>query len=123
MSLNSWNSLDLNLEILIKKIEDCNHLEIFLSGVIGQLSAMLNSSDNVLLSSKETIIVFKVMSLFYSLIEKSNTNKVKVMFKEKFYEEFKYYFNEDRIRLKTFNYYPICDDLICTVKKLQGHIM
>ncbi|CAF0746137.1 unnamed protein product [Brachionus calyciflorus] len=123
ISLNSWNGADFNLEILIKIIEKSEYLEIFLSRVIGELSKLLNTSDSVLLSPKETIVAYKILSFLYTLIEKSTTSKIKKILKDNYYEEFKYYFNEDRIRLKTFNYYPIIDDLLIIVKKLSRHIM
>lgn len=83
----------------------------------------MNTNETVLLSSKETVIYFKTFSFILRLMEKSNTNRVIDYLKSNFYEEFKYYFNENRIRLKTYNYYPISKDLIAIINKLQRIII
>lgn len=83
----------------------------------------MNTNETILLSAKETVIFYKIFSFILRIIEKSNTNRVVDYLKSNFYEEFKYYFNENRIRLKTFNYYPISKDLITIIMKLQRIII
>lgn len=45
------------------------------------------------------------------------------MLKENYQEEFKYYFNEEKVKSKCFNYYPVFEDLIVIVKKLEAILL
>ena len=84
---------------------------------------MLNDNTAVVLTAQKTVAVFKLFTLLHVLIEKTSTKVVKNILRENYQEEFKYYFGEDRIKLKTYNYYPIISDLHEVVKKLQKHVL
>jgi hypothetical protein len=83
----------------------------------------MNDNNTIVLTAQKTVIVFKLFSLLSMLIEKSAKKNVRKILIENFQEEFKYYFNEDRIRLKTYNYYPIIGDLQLVINKLQIYII
>ena len=52
-------------------------------------------------------------------MEKSTKKILFKILQDNYQEEFKYYFNEDKIKSKCFNYYPVYQDLIATIKRLE----
>ena len=84
-----------------------------------ELEKIIIYNDNVLISTGQTIILFKIFSLFKILIEKSAGKKLYSILKNNYQEEFKYYFSEEKVKAKCYNYYPIVKDLLQVVKKLE----
>jgi hypothetical protein len=96
--------------------------EILTKRLMIELEKIIIYNDNVLISTGQTIILFKIFSLFKILIEKSSKKQIFSILKNNYQEEFKYYFSEEKIKSKCYNYYPIVKDLLQVVNRLENLI-
>ena len=123
LNLSSWSNDYFNFDNCIEEIEKSPNLETFINRLMSELTKIIMFNENVLLSAGQTIIIFKMFSLFKMIMEKSPRKQLNNLFRKNFQEEFKYYFSQDVIKSKCYNYYPIMNDLISIVKKLENFIL
>lgn len=122
--LNSaWHNENFNFDNSIQNIENSPDLPKFIHRLIDELTKIIVYNEDVLLSAGQTVIIFKIFSLFKIIMEKSTKKILLAILQENYQEEFKYYFNEDKIKSKCFNYYPVFQDLIATIKRLESILL
>lgn len=58
--------------------------------LVDELSRIITYNSNIVLSAQQTVIIFKVFSLFKYIIDKSTKRILKNLFRQTYQEEFKY---------------------------------
>jgi hypothetical protein len=122
LSLGSWTSEHYSLERCCARIEQSPGLASFVRRLMLELEAMVLHSQAIVLSARHTVTAYKMFSLLASLLDKSTSGTLRSLLRDSYAEEFKYYYCEDKMRLRTFSCYPLVDDLLAAVRRVERHL-
>ena len=135
LSLTSWTSEHYSLEQCCARIESSPKvLASFVQRLMHELDKMVNgsstrsssfdvSSISIVLSARDTVTVYKMLDFLAVVLDKSTSGTLRRILRDSYAEEFKYYYCEDKMRLRTFVCYPLVDDLLATARRIERHIL
>lgn len=122
IKMPSWKNEYFNYDSFITQIDNVN-LEPLMNRLLNEFSRIILEDDKIVITSQQTVLFYKVFNLIYLIISDSPNKHLRKYLRLNFQEEFKYYFCEDKMRLKCFNYYSITKDLLKTIEKLEKLIL
>jgi hypothetical protein len=123
IKMSTWKNEHFNYDSFIKQLDSSQLFEDFIKRLLNEFTKIILDNGKVVLDCQQTVLFFKAFNMIRLVVDDAPTKLIKKYLRKYFQEEFKYYFSEDKIRSNCYTYYPITQDLLNDIKKLEAFIL